>query len=94
MDVSKSDNLTVLNQNNNVQEMLNNEIQNNEILSLSEDNTTLSASNTDNDGALGAPDSGTLADLKTKINAPSGSTVLLENNYNFGSYSSDKGIYK
>ena len=92
MDVSKSDNLTVLNQNNNVQEMLNNEIQNNEILSLSEDNTTLSASNTDNDGALGAPDSGTLADLKTKINAPSGSTVLLENNYNFGSSSSDKGI--
>ena len=53
MDVSKSENLTVLNQNNNVQEMLNNEIQNNEILSLSEDNTTLSASNTDNDGALG-----------------------------------------
>ena len=80
----------MLNQNNNVQEMLNNEIQNNEILSLSEDNTTLSASNTDNDGALGAPDSGTLANLRTKIsNAPSGSTVLLENNYNFGSYSCD-----
>ena len=39
MDVSKSENLTVLNQNNNVQEMLNNEIQNNEILSLSEDKT-------------------------------------------------------
>ena len=93
MDVSKSENLTVLNQNNNVQEMLNNEIQNNEILSLSEDNTTLSASNTDNDGALGAPDSGTLANLRTKIsNAPSGSTVLLENNYNFGSSSSGRGI--
>ena len=94
MDVSKSENLTVLNQNNNVQEMLNNEIQNNEILSLSEDNTTLSASNTDNDGALGAPDSGTFVNLRNKINnASSGSTVLLENNYNFGSYSSDKGIY-
>ena len=67
MDVSKSENLTVLNQNNNVQEMLNNEIQNNEILSLSEDNTTLSASNTDNDGALGVSDSGTFANLRTKI---------------------------
>ena len=93
MDVSKSENLTVLNQNNNVQEMLNNEIQNNEILSLSEDNTTLSASNTDNDGALGVSDSGTFANLRTKIiNAPSGSTVLLENNYNFGSSSSGRGI--
>ena len=90
MDVSKSENLTVLNHNNNVQEMLNNEIQNNEILSLSEDNTTLSASNTDNDGALGAPDSGTFVNLRNKINnASSGSTVLLENNYNFGSYSCD-----
>ena len=67
MDVSKSENLTVLNHNNNVQEMLNNEIQNNEILSLSEDNTTLSASNTDNDGALGVPDSGTFVNLRNKI---------------------------
>ena len=63
---------------------------------MSGDNTTLSASNLDND-ILSAQDAGTRAALSSKINnAAPGSTITLENDYLFttGSTTSQISINK
>ena len=87
-----NDNLTASNENDIVLDISINEINGNESNLSSGGNTLLGASNSD-DSVLGATDDGTLDDLRTRINnAGWGDTVLLENDYNFGSSSSGAGI--
>lgn len=76
------DNATLSSENNNVLKISNDEIKNDGILSLSEDNTTLSASDSDDD-ILG----GTRNDLYNLIRyAYSGDTVELNDDYLFDGY--------
>ena len=83
-----TDNVTVSNQNNVVLGAAIDDMN----ISSSGENSFLGAPDS-GDSVLGAQDAGTLANLRTKINnAPSDSEIFLENDYNFGSYSSGAGI--
>uniref|UniRef100_UPI00388F1083 Ig-like domain repeat protein n=1 Tax=Methanobrevibacter sp. TaxID=66852 RepID=UPI00388F1083 len=83
-----TDNVTVSNQNNVVLGAAIDDMN----ISSSGENSFLGAPDS-GDSVLGAQDAGTLANLRTKINnAPSDSEIFLENDYNFGSYSSGAGV--